>query len=424
MSKLQCGFSRTVITPKPGEVYLDGYGHRLVPAQGVYSDLYVNVCTLVSGGERFLIASFDLCGMNRRVYDILCGQISEQTGLDRSHMALCATHTHSGPGCGVLDPVPVNYDYYMLAGTKAGKCAAEAFAKAVPGSFECRIAGEITGSRNRRNRAPIDHRVKTLVFADESGKVRGSVVNVSCHAVINTSLLISADYPGILNRNSSDDCPTVFLAGRGADSNPANMGVGDMDGAIEALGGEVWKLVEAGVNGFAGGSVVETEVSPVYETVTLPMKAYPALDELESRIREQRGIYLNPEKSEAEKHYAFAELNWLYMAKFEREAGHVPELRVPLQIVPLGEILFAFVPFELLTLTGDKIEAMAVKRGYAPEKIFVIGYANTVNSYLAPAEEFAYGGYEVSGASHWYRIPECVPETEAEMLAWFEKKLG
>jgi hypothetical protein len=41
--------------------------------------------------------------------------------------------------------------------------------------------------------------------------------------------------------------------------------------------------------------------------------------------------------------------------------------------------------------------------------------------YLAPVEEFEFGGYEVAGAAHWYNIPEASTESEPAVLDWFRK---
>ena len=97
-------------------------------------------------------------------------------------------------------------------------------------------------------------------------------------------------------------------------------------------------------------------------------------------------------------------------------------LRVPLQALAIGKAcVFLFVPFELLTLTGNKLEDMFAKVGFARETIYVCGYSNMTEGYLAPVEEFAYGGYEVDGAAHWYNIPEASTESEGAVLNWFQK---
>ena len=56
------------------------------------------------------------------------------------------------------------------------------------------------------------------------------------------------------------------------------------------------------------------------------------------------------------------------------------------------------------------------------ESIFVVGYANEVLSYLAPAKDeiFDKGGYDIGGAygaaSHWYKVPDCSKATEPAVI--------
>ena len=66
-------------------------------------------------------------------------------------------------------------------------------------------------------------------------------------------------------------------------------------------------------------------------------------------------------------------------------------------------------------------EAFGAEAGFARETVYVCGYSNMTEGYLAPVEEFAFGGYEVAGAAHWYNIPEASPESEPAVLDWFRK---
>jgi hypothetical protein len=105
------------------------------------------------------------------------------------------------------------------------------------------------------------------------------------------------------------------------------------------------------------------------------------------------------------------------------KAGGSFDITVPLQYLAIGKTaVFAFVPFELLTLTGNKLEDIFAQVGFAREAIYICGYSNIVEGYLAPREEFEFGGYEVSGAAHVYNISETIPESEETILNWFSEK--
>ena len=60
MNQLKFGFADTVITPvHPEYVYIDGYGSRSKPADGVRDELHAKVCAIVNGEKTFLLFSLD-----------------------------------------------------------------------------------------------------------------------------------------------------------------------------------------------------------------------------------------------------------------------------------------------------------------------------------------------------------------------------
>ena len=66
MKQLYCGFSQIDISPKiPYSVYLDGYGHRVLPAEGVRDPIYAKVCVMQGEGNPFALVSLDICGLNQ-----------------------------------------------------------------------------------------------------------------------------------------------------------------------------------------------------------------------------------------------------------------------------------------------------------------------------------------------------------------------
>jgi hypothetical protein len=54
----------------------------------------------------------------------------------------------------------------------------------------------------------------------------------------------------------------------------------------------------------------------------------------------------------------------------------------------------------------------------------VIGYSDGCPGYIPPAEEFAYGGYEVDEAHRYYGMPAPFAPGAAELLAELAVKLG
>lgn len=430
MDKLKCGFAQCKITPELNGTFMDGYGFRLSPATGIRDDLFVKVCVFICDNQTFAIASFDLCGMSPRIYNDISAHISAITGLDISQFALCNTHTHAGPACDLLEDLPINYDYYAYVGELAGNAMKEAIDHAVYGSFDFRICeGALTYSFNRRGQPPIDRRIRTGVFKDNKGNLRGVISTAACHAVINTSMNISADYPSVLTEEGDKlypDIPMLFLQGRGADINPYNPDGLDMETFISALGHNLSDHVIESVNlSLKENSITSDEcaVNYIYKNIIVPMKVYPDVNDLEAIITKLMKDFHDTNPS-PDKHYKLRELNWHRMILDRKKNGIVSDITVPLQVFTLkGIAAFAMVPFELLTLTGNAIEEMFVKRGYELGGIYIIGCANSVNGYLAPKIEYEIGGYEISAASHWYGISECSSQSEEAILNNFENMI-
>ena len=421
MKTLRCGFSRRIITPTEEErksIVQDGYGFRVRPCDGVRDDLYVQVCSFSEGERVFLLFSFDLCGMNPKLYKTMSACLSSMTGIPVSSMALSCTHTHSGPTGGVLAINPIDWDYFYRVSLVAAEAAQEAMKRAVPGHFDCGFTGEFLSCGNRRDGREVrDPRILTAIFSDESGRVRGGIACGACHAVINTSLKISADYLSYLHEMASDEMPILYLEGRGADIDPTDK----TEDVMRRLGQELCSAVKKGIRQRTNASPEKASFVRTYKRVDIPVLPTPGKKEIAALRKQYLEQFADIHELGMARHYTTNELNYLYC--MEQYAGR-RKLTVPVQFFsPSRGLLFVFLPFELLTLTGNKIEEIARRKGYDANGIFVAGYTNSVHSYLPPAEEFAYGGYEVDVASHWYGFPDYSPDSEGALLAWVEKNL-
>ena len=426
MATLTCGFAQREITPALRGNYLDGYGFRLSPAEGIRDPLYAKVCVLVCGEDVHLIASFDLIGFSPRVYTLISDQIAGLCGIPREHQSLCCIHTHAAPVSGVLDELPMDYDYLAWVGEQCGRAALDAKARAVPGHFACDITPEtLHHCYNRRGRDVIDPSIRCASFLDTDGRLRGVICSASCHAVINGGMTVSADFLSVLNQASTDDVPLIYLQNRGADVDPMRGGELDCDTAISLLGHELTDPVLKASAGRTGEKkpAAEGELIRAYEEVALPMLPMPDADALRASVKTLETQYFALDRKDITKHYTLRELQWTRSMLRRLETGAGFDMTVPLQLLALGrDIVFAFVPFEMLTLTGDALERIFTDAGFAKETIFTVGYANSVNGYLAPAAEFPFGGYEVGGAAHWYGIPQNDVTTEPAMLSLFANK--
>ncbi len=430
MSIIKCGFADEIITPELNATFLDGYGHRVTPATGIRDDLHAKVMAVDADGEINLIFAIDLLGLSPRLYDLVTAQITGLTGIPKERISLVMIHTHAAPQVGTLDEMPINYDYIALVGEKCGRAALRAMERACPGSFEFAILPEeLKHAFNRRGRPFIDRRIKAAAFRDEEGRLRGVITNAACHAVINTEFTVSADWLSEINAISSDELPYLFFQGRAADINPYREEELTIDQFIEVLGKELSEPAKRYAEATCGGKRLEGALCSHYEMVRIPMMAMTDTDDLKAQIKHWESAYFELPASDWNKHYYLRELQWTRHMLALAENGQTNDITVPLQLVTVGSaeagcgFAFAFVPFELLTLPGNRIEDALAEAGFDRASIFVCGYANSVNGYLAPPEEFEVGGYEVAGASHWYNISQTCPESEPTVCEWFKMQV-
>ena len=423
---LRLGFADAIITPPhPEYTYLDGYGFRLSPAtEGVRDDLHAKVCAIVEGEKVFLLFSLDIIGLREDTYRLVSAQISDLTGVSREDMALSCIHTHAAPASGILDELPIDTDYFAWMGEVCGRAALRAIERACPVHASFAILPEtLQTSHNRREgRDPIDRSIRAVAFHDENGKLCGVITSAACHAVVNTAYSISADWLAEFNKLSTDEVPYLFLQGRGADINPQLYLKLPIDEMIERLGSELSIPVAQFAANAPQGDTLSGEITRRYEVVRIPMKKMTDIAAIKAEIAKQSEAYRAISPDDIQKHFVLRQLQWWRHMEKMIEKNEDFSLTVPLQVLAIGKAcVFLFVPFELLTLTGNKLEDMYAEAGFARETIYVCGYSNMTEGYLAPVEEFPFGGYEVAGAAHWYNIPEASPESEPALLEWFRK---
>ena len=315
--------------------------------------------------------------------------------------------------------MPINTDYFAHVGDICGALALRAMERRVPGSFRAEILPEILHHiYNRRGRDVMDPGIRAAAFRDREGVLRGVLCSANCHAVVNRRMSVSADWLSVLNRSSSDDVPLLYLQGRAGDIDPAGDPGMDPDELIETLGAELAGPVLRFASEDAPGAPVRGELRSRYAWLRVPMKAMRDTEVLAASVREAEKTYFAA--PEGERHFPLRELQWRRKMQDIAEAGESFDLTVPMQTMALGDALvFAFIPFELLTLAGDAAERIYAEAGWPREKIYVCGYTNSVNGYLAPREEFPYGGYEVAGASHWFNVSETTEDSADAVIGWF-----
>ena len=96
----KAGAARANITPEQS-MWMAGYGSRDRPSEGKLTDLWAKALVLEDvTGQRGVLITLDLVGIDRQLSQDICKSLADKFQLDRSQIAICTSHTHTGPVVG------------------------------------------------------------------------------------------------------------------------------------------------------------------------------------------------------------------------------------------------------------------------------------------------------------------------------------
>ena len=99
----KAGVARTKITPTHS-MWMSGYRSRKKPADGTLQELFAKALVLKDkSGHRIVLITADLVGIDRSFSVEVCTRLNKRYKLERANIAICTSHTHSGPVVG--DPL-------------------------------------------------------------------------------------------------------------------------------------------------------------------------------------------------------------------------------------------------------------------------------------------------------------------------------
>lgn len=405
------GVARHPITPQQ-PMWLAGYGSRDRPFEGVLQELWAKALVLEAGeGQRALLLTLDLVGIDRTLSSRICDELSREFGFRREQIAICTSHTHSGPVVG-QNLAPLHYELVSAPQQALIDSYADQLQRGVVSLVRqalnnrqpCELAwgsGTCSFAVNRRNNSeaevarlrqqgqlagPTDHDVPVLVVRSKDKQALQAVVfGYACHATVLSGYQVCGDYPGYAQQQLEIKYPeavAMFWAGCGADQNPLPR-----------------RQVELAQQ---YGRALADAVSQVMAHQLRPLR--PALAcqyrEVELRLAEL------PSKEHFEK--ALESRNRFEAARAKRllrdwNQGTPPAATYP---YPIGlwrlgnEVQF-------FTLGGEVVVdyALRIKAEQNARQTWVAGYAHDVMAYIPSLRVLNEGGYEGGGAMVYYGLP-------------------
>jgi hypothetical protein len=424
------GLAKAVITPEKF-MWMAGYASRDRPADGKLTDLWAKTMVLQdASGERAVLVTLDVIGVSRELSGAIAATLKERYGLERRQLAICTSHTHSGPVVFrnlsplhdlVVDPEQRRLieEYAPALQNKILQTIDAATADLQPATLSWG-SGTATFGTNRRNnpadqvpqlraegklRGPADHDVPVLAVRDSAGKLKAVVFGYACHATTLALFQWCGDYPGYAQievEQSQPGCQAMFWAGCGADQNP-------LPRRTVELAMDYGRQLAAAVN-----DVLAKEMKPVsaklatdFREIDLPFATLPTREQIEQDA-----------KSENQYTAARAKLLLQQMAGGKPLSPTYP---YAVQAWRLGDDI------QFITLGGEVVVdfALRLKEELRGQRTWVAGYANDVMAYIASRRVLQEGGYEGGGAMVYYGLPTSwAPESEDLIVAEAKRQAG
>ena len=96
----RAGVAKVKITPEK-YFWMAGYGARSMPANGKLTELWAKALVLEDAkGQRAALITLDLVGIDHELAQAICAELEKKHRLARPQIAICTSHTHSGPVVG------------------------------------------------------------------------------------------------------------------------------------------------------------------------------------------------------------------------------------------------------------------------------------------------------------------------------------
>jgi len=417
----KAGAASVVITPSE-PLWMAGYGSRTAPAEGKETELFAKALALEdASGKRGLILTLDLVGIDRGFAGRITEALAKQHQLPREAVAICTSHTHSGPVvAGNL--APLHYERLepdqqkaldAYAGgllEKVAGVAGEAIAGLAParlqwGSGKCTFAvnrrenkePEVPDKRAKGGLAgPSDHDVPVLSVRSPEGDLKAVLFGYACHATVLSGQTWNADYPGYAQMELEGRYPGVvalFWAGCGGDQNPVPRRELSLAAAYGAdLASRVGDVLRAHMPELA------PTLAFAYREIEAPLGILPTSEEIKANLASTN-------------RFEVARAKYL-LRKIEEKGGLEGAYPYPIGIWSLGGEI------DLVFLGGEVVVdyALRLKRERRGTKTWVAAYSNDVMAYIPSLRVLGEGGYEGGGSNVYYGLPALWHETIEEVI--------
>ena len=426
----QTGAAKIKITPEM-PIWMSGYGNRDHPAEGKLTELWAKALVLHDAdGDQAALITLDLVGIGRKLSQAICDSLKQEYGLQRSQIAICTSHTHTGPAVG-RNLEPLHYlqiddhqrqlidQYAQTLHHKVVKLVGQAIENLAPSSLAWGN-GNATFAVNRRNnnerqvpqtrlakelKGPFDHDVPVLSIRDSEGQLKSVVFGYACHSTVLSFYRWSGDYPGFAQQEleaSHPGCVALFFAGCGADQNPLPRRTVEL---ARHYGRRLATAVDA-VLLTSEMTTVPSQLKTSYQEIDLALDSLPSRDQIETDAQDDNKFVSARAK--------------MFLKRMDAGTPLSQTYPYPVGVWQLGEIQFVILGGEVVVDF-----ALRLKAELDGEKTWVAGYSNDVMAYIPSRRVLREGGYEGAGAMVYYGLPApWAPSVENDIVRSARTQLG
>jgi neutral ceramidase len=439
----RAGVATIDITPDRS-LWMAGYAARTQASQGVAMPLHAKALALKSGNRpTAVLVTADLLGVTARMTDRVASVVRRRHGLRRADVLFNASHTHCGPVVDEQLSVAYGLTPQQLTDIREYTARLEDKLADVIGSALSRMRpaqvsygrDEAGFAANRRVKfvplGPVDRTVHILRVDATDGSPLAIVFGYACHNTTLPATIVQfhGDYAGVaqasLERRHAGTT-ALFVAGCGADANPAPRGTMEL---VDAHG---TSLADAVGRGLKATSPVAGSFRSAYGTVDVPFAG--------NTVRERWRSQLDIDAVYLQRHAAAMK------AIIDRDGRLPPAQRDPVQVWQFGAPsdagrrsvaappstadrdrvpIAADTPpaaasdsFTLVALGGEVVVdyALRLAREYPGRRMWVAGYSNDVFGYVPSLRVLHEGGYEGGDAMIYYARPGPFGESVEELI--------
>lgn len=367
-----------------------GYMARAGGSTGTLDPLSISALTLATGERALTIISADILGIDREVVR----EIEQLAGIEPGWLAVCASHTHSGPA-GIAKQVRSEPDSMIDANMRrrfiqiCAGAAVRARANLIDAvvTYGSARTNGISANRNSES-GPFDPSVHVLRIRDHHRRPIATLVNFACHPTIlpASSNLVSADFPGAIRRALDAEKYGVVLFANGA--------AGDMSTRFTRRSQDAVEVERVGNELAAAVQRVEMEESTMDSDLDLfeidvelaprdPAEIRAIIADARAKLE---GIEIDSLDPGARR---IAETRAQGIAILEQVAANLPDspaaISVPSWVI--GGLTLFGIPGELFASLGELCT-------HGDDRTLILGYTNGYLGYFADRAAYDQGLYE------------------------------